>query len=65
MCLVSYILSHFEFTGASKGVMNGTPEVLEIIHRGGENDEDIINILTVDGERIPAVERQTVEIPFI
>jgi len=51
--------------GASKGVMNGTPEVLEIIHCGGENGEDIINILTVEGERIPAVERQTIEIPFL
>lgn len=50
--------------GASKGVMNGTPEVLEIIHRGGENDQDIINILTVEGSRIPAMERQTLEVPI-
>mmetsp|Transcript_26972 Transcript_26972/g.31375 ORF Transcript_26972/g.31375 Transcript_26972/m.31375 type:complete len:491 (+) Transcript_26972:87-1559(+) len=50
--------------GASTGVLSGTPEVLEIIHCGGENDEDVINILTVDGERIPAIERQIVEIPF-
>jgi hypothetical protein len=50
--------------GASKGVMNGTPEVLEIIHCGGDNGEDVINILTPDGERIPALERQTMEIPF-
>ena len=50
--------------GASKGVMNGTPEVLEIIHRGGENDEDLINILTLEGHRIPALERQTSEIPL-
>jgi hypothetical protein len=49
--------------GASSGVMNGTPEVLEIIHCGGENDEDIVNILTVEGHRIPAIERQTFEIP--
>jgi hypothetical protein len=50
--------------GASKGVMNGKPEVLEIIHCGGENDEDVINILTPEGDRIPALERQTLEIPF-
>lgn len=47
--------------GASRGVMNGTPEVLEIIHQGGENGEDILSILTVEGERIPASERQLVE----
>lgn len=47
--------------GASKGVMNGTPEVLEIIHRGGKNDEDLLNILTLEGHRIPALERQTSE----
>ena len=50
--------------GASKGVMNGAPEVLEIIHEGGENGEDIINILTVDGDRIPGSERQSIEFPF-
>lgn len=50
--------------GASRGVMNGTPEVLEIIHQGGENDEDIISILTVEGDRIPASERLLIEIPF-
>ena len=43
--------------GASKGVMGGTPEVLEIVHMGGENDEDIVNILTVDGERIEGTKR--------
>jgi hypothetical protein len=37
---------------------------LEIIHQGGENGEDIISILTVEGDRIPASERQMVEIPF-
>jgi len=47
--------------GASQGVMGGTPEVLEIIHMGGENDEDIVSILTVDGKRVPAKERETVE----
>ena len=49
--------------GASKGVMNGTPEVLEIIHCGGENGEDIINVLTVEGHRVSAKERQIMEIP--
>merc|ERR1719203_520853 len=43
--------------GASRGVMGGTPEVLEIIHKGGEDDEDIVNILTVDGKRISGKER--------
>jgi len=43
--------------GASKGVMGGTPEVLEIIHMGGEDDEDIINVLTVEGDRIRGTER--------
>ena len=50
--------------GASKGVMNGTPEVMEIIHEGGANGEDVINILTVGGDRIPASERQIMEMPF-
>jgi hypothetical protein len=44
--------------GASRGVNNGTPEVLEIIHKGGENDEDVINILTIEGDRIPSSDRQ-------
>lgn len=50
--------------GASSGVMNGTPEVLEILHQGGENGEDLIHILTVDGKRIPAMKRQTLDLPF-
>ncbi len=50
--------------GASRGVLNGTPEVLEIIHEGGENGEDIINILTLEGDRIPGPERQSIEFPF-
>ena len=50
--------------GASKGVLNGTPEALEIIHCGGKDDEDIINVLTVEGQRIPAIDRQTIEIPI-
>ncbi|KAL7464144.1 hypothetical protein ACHAXS_004479 [Conticribra weissflogii] len=47
--------------GASRGVMGGTPEVLEIIHMGGENDEDIVSILKEDGTRVAAKERETVE----
>jgi len=47
--------------GASKGVLNGTPEVLEIIHEGGENGEDVINVLTVDGERISGGDRYLAE----
>jgi hypothetical protein len=43
--------------GASKGVMSGTPEVLEIIHQGDENGDDIINILTVNGKKVPAKDR--------
>lgn len=43
--------------GASKGVMGGTPEVLEIIHMGGEDGEDVINILTVNGDRVSGTER--------
>ena len=46
--------------GASSGVMGGTPEVLEIIHMGGENGEDIVNILTVEGKRIDGKERSPV-----
>jgi hypothetical protein len=37
--------------------MGGTPEVLEIIHQGGENGEDLVNILTVAGSRISGKER--------
>ncbi len=47
--------------GASRGVMGGTPEVLEIIHMGGENDEDIVSILKEDGTRVAAKDRETVE----
>ncbi len=47
--------------GASKGVMGGTPEVLEIIHRGGDNDEDIVNILTADGMQISGRERSVAD----
>jgi hypothetical protein len=43
--------------GASKGVMGGTPEVLEILHMGGEDDEDVIKILTVDGDGVSEKER--------
>jgi hypothetical protein len=44
--------------GASQGVMGGSPEVLEIIH--GE-DEDTVSILTRDGKRVPACDRQVVD----
>jgi len=43
--------------GASQGVMGGTPEVLEIIHMGGDNDEDIVSVLTVDGKRVDGSDR--------
>ena len=46
--------------GASQGVMGGTPEVLEIIH-GGESGEDVVSVLTVEGERIEGKERAVVE----
>ena len=48
--------------GASKGVASGKPEVLEIIHEGGENGEDIVNILTLSGATIPSKDRQVVDI---
>jgi hypothetical protein len=44
--------------GASRGVMGGTPQVLEIIH--GATDDDVF-ILTRDGQRVPASERQVVD----
>lgn len=43
--------------GASRGVMGGTPEALEIVHMGGENGEDRVNILTVEGDRVDGKER--------
>ncbi len=45
--------------GASRGVKDGTPEVLEIIHGGGDTngDTDDIHILTIDGNRVPGKER--------
>lgn len=46
--------------GASQGVMGGTPEVLEIIH-GGDEGEDVVSVLTVDGRRIEGRERAVVE----
>jgi len=42
--------------GASAGVWGGTPECLEIIH-GGDEEKDIISILTLDGQKIPAKDR--------
>jgi len=47
--------------GASKGVMNGKPEVLEIIHSGSSDKEDEIYILTMNGERINGKERMIVD----
>ena len=49
--------------GASRGVMAGTPEVLEIIH-GGEGKDDVISILTMSGEKVDSSARQIVEMPF-
>jgi hypothetical protein len=46
--------------GASQGVMGGTPEVLEIIH-GGDEGEDVVSVLTVDGRRIEGRERAVAE----
>ena len=48
--------------GASKGVASGRPEVLEILHEAGEDGEDIVNILTLSGERIPSKDRQILDI---
>jgi len=45
--------------GASKGVKNGTPEVLEIVHG---DEEDSIHILTMKNERIPSFERHVLDI---
>uniref|UniRef100_A0A7S4VAR2 Calcineurin-like phosphoesterase domain-containing protein n=1 Tax=Ditylum brightwellii TaxID=49249 RepID=A0A7S4VAR2_9STRA len=47
--------------GASKGVMSGTPEVLEIIH-GGEDEDDVVKILTMSGEAICSSERQVMSV---
>jgi len=47
--------------GASRGVMNGTPEVLEIIH-GGEDEEDVVNILTMGGDCICSSDRQVMPV---
>ena len=49
--------------GASRGVMGGTPEVLEIIH-GGEGKDDVISILTMSGEKVDSSARQIIEMPF-
>lgn len=49
--------------GASKGVMSGSPEVLEIIH-GGVDEDDELYILTTNGERISAKDRHIVDIDF-
>jgi len=47
--------------GASSGVMGGTPEVLEIIH-GGQDEDDIINVLRWGNEvKIPSRNRQVFE----
>lgn len=44
--------------GASRGVMSGTPEVLEIIHKGGKGGEDLVSVLKVDGTKVDGKERQ-------
>mmetsp|Transcript_20912 Transcript_20912/g.59960 ORF Transcript_20912/g.59960 Transcript_20912/m.59960 type:complete len:533 (-) Transcript_20912:4975-6573(-) len=49
--------------GASRGVMHGRPEVLEIVH-GGEGEEDAVSILTTDGEKVDSSDRQVVEMPL-
>jgi hypothetical protein len=49
--------------GASRGVMHGRPEVLEITH-GGEGEEDIIKILTMNGEKVDSSDRHVVDVPF-
>jgi len=46
--------------GASKGVMSGTPEVLEIIH-GGDDENDEVYVLTREGERIPGKYRHVMD----
>jgi hypothetical protein len=43
-------------TGVSRGMGSGPPEVLEILH-GGEMEQDQVYIITSNGDRIPAVER--------
>jgi len=43
--------------GASKGVMGGKPEVLEIIHGGGADGEDAIHVLTANGTRVEGHKR--------
>jgi len=48
--------------GASKGVASGNPEVLEIIHEGGEDGEDVLSVLTMNGERIPSADRQVIDV---
>lgn len=50
--------------GASKGVMDGHPEVLEIIH-GGEDEADQITVLTMKGSemfRIAEKDRRLLEV---
>lgn len=40
--------------GASKGVMGGTPEVLEVVMKDGK---EVVSILTRGGGKVPAVDR--------
>jgi len=44
--------------GASKGVRGGVPEVLEIVHKGGEDGEDLVSVLTVGGMSVPEKDRR-------
>ena len=46
--------------GASRGVMGGRPEVLEIVH-GGEGEEDTVTVLTEGGGRVSGRDRQVME----
>ena len=41
--------------GASRGVMGGVPEVLEVQRQGGE---EIVSVITRGGRRIPAEQRE-------
>ena len=45
--------------GASKGVMGAPPQVLEIIH-GGDDEPDIVSVVTMDG-KLPGHECHIVE----
>ena len=52
---------HVIDVSVSRGVKNGRPEVLEIIHNVHDVDDTML-ILNMDGDRTPAIDRHIIDV---